>query len=207
MSRLPRRRVRSACPDRRRVVGGINATVNVYYARVAPARYVNSPSSATLLVVYKIVGWHAALYLLFFVSPFLFLSKLSPRRSNKKKRDSRTQGTGRRVGQRARKENLISVTTATEATKDNGGRQGWPVPARRHPGWIYLRACIRREIQWRGTILRWTGWRWWRRRKGGKRERGRERICSEGMIVKHWVVAVAGGLWPTSAASFDPPLA
>lgn len=40
-----------------------------------------------------------------------------------------------------------------------------------------------------------------------ERERERERICSEGMIVKHWVVAVAGGLWPTSAASFDPPLA
>lgn len=96
MSRLPRRRVRSAS-DRRRVVGGINATVNVYYARVAPARYVNSPSSATLLVVYKIVGWHAALYLFFFVSPFLFLSKLSPRRSNKKKKgleDARDRSSG-----------------------------------------------------------------------------------------------------------------
>jgi len=34
-----------------------------------------------------------------------------------------------------------------------------------------------------------------------------ERVREGTGSVAHWFVPVAGGLWPTSAGSFDPPLA
>lgn len=111
--------------------------------------------------------------------------EIEPPSANEKS-DSRmsSRGTGRRTGRRAWNANLISVTTATEATKDNGGRGRWLVVAT-GGSWIDLFKGVysaedtmakRHDAMHRG------------REEEGERERERTRM--RGRSVEHWVVPV-----------------